>query len=86
MIEILIQYVSIWLPSLVAILGVVASVLVAIGKTKVAINEFKKSDELAELTAEVKRLASENKELRHTENLLLDELTKIKNYVETKRK
>lgn len=86
MIEILIQYITIWLPSLVAILGVVTSVIIALGKTKSAIAEFKKSDELANLTAEVKRLASENKELRHTENLLLDEITKIKNYVENKRK
>lgn len=86
MIEILIEHITIWLPSLVAILGVVTSVIVACGKTKAAISEFKKSDEVANLTAEVKRLASENRELRHTENLILDELTKIKNYAEQVRK
>lgn len=84
--ELILTYVSMWAPALVAILGVVASVIFAIAKVKSAINDFRKSDDIANLTVEIQRLAAENKELRRTENLLLDEITKIENYAEQVRK
>lgn len=84
--ELILTYVSMWAPALVAILGVVASVIFAIAKVKSAINDFRKSDDIANLTVEINRLAAENKELRRTENLLLDEITKIENYAEQVRK
>jgi uncharacterized protein YoxC len=75
-----------WAPALVAILGIVASVLFAVGKVKTAIAELRKTEDIANLTKELQNLAAENKELRHRENLLLDEITKIKNYAENIRK
>lgn len=84
--ELILTYVTMWAPALVAILGVVASVVFAIAKVKSAINDLRKTDDIANLTTEINRLAAENKELRRTENLLLDELTKIENYAEQVRK
>ena len=84
--ELILTYVSMWAPALVAILGVVASVVFAIAKVKSAITDFRKSDDIADLTTEINRLAAENKEIRRTENLILDELTKIENYAEQVRK
>lgn len=84
--EIILTYVSMWAPALVAILGIVASVIFAVGKVKTAITDLRKTDDIANLTKELQNLAAENKELRHRENLLLDEITKIKNYAENIRK
>jgi gas vesicle protein len=84
-IEIIVQYVSIWAPSLVAILGVVATVIGAINKSKAALEEFKKSDTLKDLASELKTSISENQELRYQNSLLLDEITKIKDYVKHKK-
>ena len=84
--EIILTYVSMWAPALVAILGIVASVIFAVGKVKTAITDLRKTDDIANLTKELQGLAAENKELRHRENLLLDEITKIKNYAENIRK
>lgn len=84
--ELILTYATMWAPALVAILGVVASVIFAIAKVKSAINDLRKSDDIANLTVEINRLAAENKELRRTENLLLDEITKIENYAEQVRK
>ena len=84
--ELILTYVSMWAPALVAILGIVASVLFAIGKVKSAIAELRKTEDIANLTKELQNLAAENKELRHRENLLLDEITKIKNYADNIRK
>ena len=85
-IEIIVQYVSIWAPSLVAMLGVVTAVLVALGKTKAAINEFKSDKCLKELTTKVEELATENAELVNCNKLLLDEITRIKDYAKKKER
>ena len=84
--ELILTYVSMWAPAVAAILGIVASVIFAVGKVKHAINELRKTDDIANLTKELQTLAAENKELRHRENLLLDEITKIKNYADNIRK
>lgn len=86
MIELLITYISIWCPALVAILGVVAIVIAAVAKVKVAINEFRKTEDIANLTKELKVLQAENHELNEKYSLLLDEITKIHNYYNEKKK
>lgn len=91
--EIIINTLAIWGPSLVAILGIVASVVGAIAKvnnaindSKAAIAEVRKTEDFAKLSAEVSRVASENAEIVRTNKLLLDELTKIENYADSIRK
>lgn len=85
MIEIIFEYVAIWAPSLVAVLGVVISVLTAISKTKTAINEFKDEESVKELTTKLDKLSSENEELVRTNKLLLDQITKIKGFADSKK-
>lgn len=84
--EIILTYVSIWVPALLAVLATVSSVIVAMAKTKSAIDEFRNSTEVKSLASEVKHLASENAELTRTNKLLLDEITKIKDYAENTNK
>ena len=81
----LIEMLIIWLPALVSILGIVGTVVSAFGKTKKAIAELKDSTELKDATAEMKRLASENQELIRCNKLLLDQITRIKGYADTKK-
>ena len=82
----LIEMIIIWLPSLTAILGIVATIFSSLGKTKKAIAELKDSTELREATAEMKRLSQDNKELIRNQKLLLDQITKIKGYSDAKKK
>lgn len=84
--KIIVEYVAIWAPSLVAILGIVSTVLVALSKTKEAFIKLNKDETLKELKTEMKRLVSENEELVRCNKLLLDNYTKIKDYVDTKKK
>lgn len=86
LIEIIVQYVSIWAPSLVAMLGVVATVCVAIAKTKTALNALKTDTTLKELKDELQQAISQNAELVKCNKLLLDEITKIKGYANSKER
>lgn len=81
-IELILSYVSIWMPSLTAIIGIVASVLVALNKVKTATEEFKKDDTIKNLANEVNALLRENKAIREQYDIIIDELKKVKNYRE----
>ena len=85
-IQIIIEYASIWAPSLVAILGVITTILVALGKTKDAFAKLNKDETLKEINIKLTQVASENEELVRCNKLLLDEITKIKGYADTKKK
>lgn len=83
--EIITQYVSIWAPSLVAILGTVATVVLAISKLKSAIDSLKDEETLIDVNRRLKELSAENAELIRVNKLLLDEITKIKDYADHKK-
>lgn len=78
----IIEYVSIWAPSLVAILGSVYTVLFAIGKFKELSNKWKNDETIKEMNIKFQKMASQNEELVHTNKLLLDQITKIKDYAD----
>lgn len=84
-IELILSYVSIWMPSLTAIIGVVASVLVALSKVKSATEELKKDETIKNLANEVNALLRENKAIREQYDIIIDELKKVKNYRENKK-
>ena len=84
-ITIILEYAAIWAPSLVSVAGVITTVLLAIGKTKNAAEALKNDVELANLAKETKRLANENEELVRCNKLLLDNITKIKDYADQKK-
>lgn len=86
MMEILMTYVAIWAPSLVAVLGVVASVVLAINKATAAIRDIKLDKTFIELNNKLTTMAKENEELIKCNKLLLDQITKIKDYADQKEK
>lgn len=81
-IELILSYVSIWMPSLTAIIGIVASIIIALNKVKTSMEEFKKDDTIKDLSNEVKALLRENKAIREQYDIIIDELKKVKNYRE----
>lgn len=85
-ITIILEQAAIWAPSLVAILGMVYSVITTIGKFNKTIDTFKADKTLAEVNAKLSALAAENEELVRTNKLLLDQITKIHNYADAKKK
>lgn len=82
----LMSYVSIWAPSLTAILGIALTVVLAMGKVKSAIETLKADKTLADLYEKVDKLASQNTELTRCNKLLLDRLTKIQDYADNIKK
>lgn len=85
MIEIIIEYATMWTPALVAVLSIIATVCMALGKVKTAIDTFKSDKTLADLHDDLARLSNENNELVRCNKLLLDKITKIENYADLKK-
>lgn len=80
--ELIMSYVSIWAPSLVAILGTVSTIIVGIAEMK----KFVDKKTLAEVYAKMDEIAAQNAETNRCNRLLLDQLTKIQNYADQKKK
>ena len=84
--RIILEYVSIWAPSLVAILGMVVTILTAINKTKEAFDNFKADTTLKDVNKKISELTDQNEELVRCNKLLLDNITKIQDYADNKKK
>lgn len=85
--EIIIAHVSIWLPSLAAALGVVLMVLKGISEVRKFIASLKSeeiTEELRKNNEALSRVIAENEELKKAQRILIDKLTKIKDYVDNK--
>ena len=83
--EIFIEYLAIWAPSLVSILGVVTTIIIAINKVVTAYNNLNKDETLKEIRNQLNESIRTNKELNEKYDLLLDQLTRIKNYSKNKK-
>lgn len=86
-IEQLMQQFAIWMPSIASILGTVIVLINSKEKLKGAINDMKsasvelKNDKsMKELIAALKQQSNENETLKRQNRLILEQLTKIKNY------
>ena len=86
LVSIIINHASIWMPSVTAILGIVTTTLLALSKVKTAIEDLKKTDVLKTLSEDLKKALSDNKDLKEQNDILIDELKKIKNYRESKKR
>lgn len=91
--DLILEYIAIWLPSLASILGVVAAVLTSLKRTSAAIEQFKADDTLRGLKEDLQKIreaniqfANQNRELIYQNDLLIDEIKKIKNYRENSGK
>lgn len=83
--ELVLYYASMWGPALVSILGIAATVILALGKVVKAIQEWKDSADneasaAEKLHADMKQLLGENRNLQAYNQKLLEELTRIKGY------
>lgn len=91
--ELLLSYLAMWAPSIVAMLGIAATVIAAIGKVKSAIEDLKGKDAISaviqseeKITAEISTLIAQNKELAKANKCLVDRITKIQDYVDNAKK
>ena len=83
--EIFIEYLAIWVPSLVSILGVATTIIIAINKVITAYNNLNKDETLKEVRNQLNECIRTNKELNEKYDLLLDQLTRIKDYSKNKK-
>lgn len=86
LIELLVQYASIWGPSLVAVLGIMISVVSSLAKVKTAVEEFKQDKTIDNLRSEMAVIEQELKETNRQNALLIDELAKVQGYSAAKKK
>lgn len=84
--QVIVEYVAIWAPSLVAILGTITTVILAINKYRDAILDWKNDETLHGVKNELVKISQENEELVRCNKLLLEELTKIKGYADAKNR
>lgn len=82
----LVEYAAIWGPSIVAVLGIVISVVTSLAKVRTAVEEFKQDKTIDNLRAEMTTIEAELRETNRQNALLLDELSKIKGYSAAKKK
>ena len=81
----ILEQLMIWAPTVVSILGIVATVILAINKCVDAIETLKKDSTIKELNEKLHEEIRENKELRENVSLMLDQITQIKDYKKNKR-
>lgn len=86
LIDAITPYLAMWMPAITAVFGVVFTVIKAVRGSVNAVNELRNSAEFAELTKKVVENIKENQALREQNALLLDQITKIQNYVEEIKK
>ena len=91
--ETILNYIAMWIPSITAIAGIITVVLTALKKVTDTINQFKADNTVNDLKAEMERIvqqnikiATQNRELVYQNDILIDEMKKIKKYRENQGK
>lgn len=84
--DLIIQYISTWLPALASLLVMFVGIIPVILKVKGALDEIKRTKEFEDVTTQLKILSNENKELVRCNKLLLDRITKIEDYANAIKK
>lgn len=84
MLEIIINLAAVWAPSLVAIISVVGTVIGAIHKTQNTISEIKQDTSFKDLNTKLNKLTTKYDELVKCNKILIDEITKVRGYVDSK--
>lgn len=88
-IDMVLAQAAIWAPSLVAVLGIVATIIPAYNKVKTVLDEVKenntevrKTKDFEKLHADLRQAHLDNKELKEQLSAVMDKLTGIKDYNE----
>lgn len=87
MIEIIYEYIALWMPSIVGILGMVSMLLAAIFKVKDALHSLSSKegemiDSQKELVNKLSVLINENQELSRINKILTDKIARIEGYTD----
>lgn len=85
-IEMILSYISIWMPSIVSILGVCIAIVKSIGATKDKIAELKEDQDFKEVKIKLEEAISQNKILQEQNKIAIDKVAQIKGYVDQKLK
>lgn len=80
--DIILSYISIWVPSLVAVISTIGSVLTTTKGAKNALEELKKDDQIKRLEQRIKSLEDVESSLLRSNKLLLDKITRINGYMD----
>ena len=84
--EIVIQYVSTWLPALASIQVMFAGIIPTILKVKDALDTVKKTKEFEDVKNQLVIISNENRELIRCNKLLIDKIAKIEGYSDAVKK
>lgn len=79
-------YLPMYAPAIVAILGLIAGIVPILVKIKEALAEFKDDKTMRDLVRELQNKSKENAELVRCNKILIDQITKIEGYVDSKKK
>lgn len=84
--DLVIQYVSTWLPALASLLVMFVGIIPTILKVKGALDEVKKTKEFEDVKNQLIIISHENKELVRCNKLLIDKIAKIEGYTDAVKK
>lgn len=84
--ELIIELVTAYAPSVTAILGVLITVITTIKKMTEAASSLKDDETIREVSRKLDEAVKANKELAETNKLLVDQLAKIKGYADARRR
>lgn len=84
--EIVIQYVSTWLPALASVLVMFVGIIPTILKVKDALDTVKKTKEFEDVKNQLAIISNENRELVRCNKLLIDKIAKIEGYSDAVKK
>ena len=84
--EMVIQYVSTWLPALASILVMFAGIIPTILKVKDALDTVTKPKEFEDVENQLVIISNENRELIRCNKLLIDKIAKIEGYSDAVKK
>lgn len=76
----LVTQISIWLPSITSVLGIITTIILSINKCKATIQEIRNTNDFKELKNALEIECKNNKELHTQLELLTDQIAKIKDY------
>lgn len=85
-IEMIVSYIAIWLPSIVSVLGVCVGIVKALGTTRDKIAELKEDQDFKEVKNKLEEAISQNKILQEQNKIAIDKVAQIKGYVDQKLK
>lgn len=84
--NLVIQYISTWLPAVASILVMFVGIIPTILKVKDALDTVKKTKEFEDVKNQLVIISNENRELVRCNKLLIDKIAKIEGYSDAVKK